>query len=168
MTRSFTDTAGRTWQIEITVGAAKRIRSLAGVDVMGILDPSSGVLDRLADPVALVDAIFAAIKPAADELGVTDEEFAEAIGGDVLADAAEAMVEAVIDFFPHARSRENLRAAMAIGRERTDRLAETTREAIESGAIRTKIDAEIELVRQRMAGPPSGMPPESSGSTPTA
>lgn len=152
--RAFTDNDGRQWVISITIGSLKRVRALAGIDLMGIVDPRSGVLERLAaDPCVLGDAIFAAIKPAADELEVTGEEFAEALAGDALAAATEAFIEAVVDFFPDARGREALRALMAAGKERSEQIAAAAMEAVD--ALRTT------------HGQPSGAPPESSESIPT-
>ncbi|MCR9218211.1 MAG: hypothetical protein NXI14_13545, partial [bacterium] len=74
--RTFKDNQGREWTVEITVAAIKRVRGLAGVDLMEVLEGSNGLIEKLVrDPVLLCDVIYAACKPQADERQVTDETF---------------------------------------------------------------------------------------------
>jgi hypothetical protein len=109
--RAFKDTKGRTWSVEITVASVKRVKSLVGVDLYALADDGLkplGVL--LADVLKLMDVLFVLAR---DEKGAppeSDESFAEALAGDVLGDAADAFVDALIDFFPRARARKALAA----------------------------------------------------------
>ena len=62
--RTFTDALQRPWVVEITVSTLKRVRALAGVDLMEAAGGS--LLDRLvADPVLLGDVLYACVKPQA-------------------------------------------------------------------------------------------------------
>jgi hypothetical protein len=99
--RSFTDNAGRTWQISVTVATIKRVRGMTGVDLMGVVNPESGLFDKLADPVTLVDLLWAVVQPAPE--GVTDEDFGNAMGGDALESATKALLDEMVDFFPKGR-----------------------------------------------------------------
>ena len=108
--KSFIDNKGRTWTLEVTVATVKRVRGLCKVDLNSIVEldknnkPSAELLERLSsDPVLLVDVLFAVCKPQADKLGITDEDFGEAMAGDAIEHATSALLEEIIDFFPEAK-----------------------------------------------------------------
>ena len=108
--KSFTDNKGRTWTLEVTVATVKRVRALCRVDLNSIVEldknnkPSAELLERLSsDPVLLVDVLYAICKPQADKLGVSDEDFGEAMAGDAIEYATSALLEEVINFFPESK-----------------------------------------------------------------
>ena len=108
--KSFTDNKGRTWTLEVTVATVKRVRGLCKVDLNSIVEldknnkPSAELLERLSsDPVLLVDVLYAVCKPQADKLGITDEDFGEAMAGDAIEQATTSLLEEIIDFFPAAK-----------------------------------------------------------------
>ena len=108
--KTFTDNKGRTWTLEVTVATVKRVRGLCKVDLNSIVEldknnkPSAELLERLSsDPVLLVDVLYAVCKPQADKLGVTDEDFGEAMAGDSIEHATSALLEEVINFFPESK-----------------------------------------------------------------
>ncbi len=63
----------------------------------------------IGDPGALVDCLYVLCQEQADKLGVSDEAFGVAMGGDSLEQAADAFYEEYICFFPDAKVRANLR-----------------------------------------------------------
>ena len=69
--KSFTDNAGRTWTLSLTLGAAERVKALVDVDLLEPCDAGDPpLLTRLGTEVALLcDVIFALIKPQADGQG---------------------------------------------------------------------------------------------------
>jgi hypothetical protein len=84
----------------------KRVKSLTGVHLGTVLhDNAKPLADLLNDPIALVDVIFVLCKEQADRLHVSDEMFAAGLVGEVYETAADAFVEALIDFFPPSRGR---------------------------------------------------------------
>ena len=114
---SFQDTAGRLWEVQINVSQVRRVRGLAGVDLNKLLDEKCQPLgELLADPCRLVDVLYALCKEQADKAEVTDQQFGESLGGDVLEEAAHAFLEELIDFFPR-RVQETLRKLFAKSRE---------------------------------------------------
>lgn len=137
--RRFTDTAGRAWELAVTVGAIKRVRDLIGVDLYKLIDDGfKGLADLLADPCKFVDVLWAMVEGQAKAAGVTDEQFGQSLAGDVLSQASDAFVEALVDFFPDARSRANLRAVLEKGKAVRDRLmglAETQVAAIDPDEV---------------------------------
>ena len=103
--KAFKDNASRTWEVEVTTAAVKRVRGLIDVDlVAGTL--SGDLLDRLADdPVLLCDLIYALCKPQADREGVSDEDFGRAMAGDAIEQATAALLEELVGFFPSPKRR---------------------------------------------------------------
>jgi len=188
---TFKDTEGREWQLKLNITAVKRVRDLAGVDLM---DTAGGeTLARLAqDPIALVDTLYAICKPqtevmtcgkckgwkqfkrgddgsevevpcdACEQTGrFTDQQFGEAMAGEAIHNATKALLEELADFFPDP----GMRRVMKAMRENLDDAEKA------QGAI---IDAELDnidiekVMRDAMKnrGKPSTAPPDTSGSTP--
>jgi hypothetical protein len=154
--KTFPDTTGRTWTVAVTVDAIKRVRGLANVDLMTVIDGK--LVGRLStDPVLLVDVLYALCKPEADAAGVSDEDFGRAMAGDAIGLATDALLEDLADFFPSAR-RTVLRKALAKTRAVEARAGEI------AGA---KIDAmDVEDLMRRALGGSAGSSPGPSASTP--
>lgn len=109
--KAFKDRAGRTWNVDINVVTAKRLLSLAGLDITKLHEPQ--VFMPLADnPVKMVDALYVAVKPQADAAGITDEEFGVSMGGSAIDDGFTAFMEEVADFFRLPEQRETFRLAL--------------------------------------------------------
>jgi hypothetical protein len=97
--KTFKDSAGTEWTVNVTVATVKRVKDLCGVNLMDVV--GGELLKELAsDPVKLVDTLYVICKPQATERSVTDEQFAERLSGDSLADATEAFLQGLADFFP--------------------------------------------------------------------
>lgn len=153
--RTFTDNAGRTWTIAITVDAIKRVRALANVNLLEVLDGK--LIDRLAaDPVLLCDVVYAVCKPEEDAQKITDEEFGRSMAGDALDHAVRALLEDVADFTPSRRARENLRRVIATLFNAMDRAQERVTQRLDSG----ELDAVVDQALQRLN--------DSSGSSPAS
>ena len=124
--KTFRDNKRRVWTLEVNVAAIKRVRGLCKVDLNSIVEvdsenrPTARLLEQLSsDPVLLVDVLYAICKPDADKQGVTDEEFGEAMAGDAIEQATEALLDEIVDFFPSAKRqvmRKILNAARSCGR----------------------------------------------------
>jgi len=126
---SFADTEGRNWSLELTIGAVKRVQSLLEVNLLDPLGAAEGgaeaagnapkkkevpLITRLQlDVVLLVDVIFALLKPQADGAGVSDEQFAAALGGDAAYQAFEAFMAEWRDFFQKLRRQTEAQAIAA-------------------------------------------------------
>lgn len=98
--KTFTDTAGRTWTIALTIDAAKRVKGLLDVNLLELEAGDPPLLTRLGtDVILLCDVIFALVKPQADQQGVTDEQFGAALGGEAILAAQTALYEELVLFF---------------------------------------------------------------------
>lgn len=155
--RQFRDSVGRLWEIAIHVAAVKRVRSALGVDLAGLIaDGAKPLAQLLGDPCQFVDVLFVLCRQQAAAAGVSDEEFGAALGGDVLASAADAFMEELIDFFPDPRARDQLRRMIEAGKAIQSRLIE------EAGKALSEIDPPS-VARKWIAS--SGDSPASSAST---
>lgn len=158
----FRDTAGRQWQLSVTVAAMKRVHALCGVNLYQIIeldDSRSSLLDRLAsDPVLLVDVLYAVCKPQADQLHVSDVDFGEAMSGSTIDDASNALLEEIVDFFPEAKRLALKKVLTATRRFRT---AQETRlmDLIQDPDFDRKIESALQKLN-----PSSGSTPGSSAS----
>jgi len=126
---TFRDTAGRTWQISLTIDALKRVKSLLQIDLTEPLQGEPPLMTRLAiDVLLLCDVLFALIKPQADAAGVSDEVFGASLGGEAILAAQEALTQEWLDFFQNLRrthlvtaiqkQRDLVRAIVAAGEQR--------------------------------------------------
>jgi len=157
--KTFNDNAGRTWTISITVDAIKRVEGLIkGVNLANLTDGDPPLLTRLeTDLVLLCDVIFALVKPQAEQLGVSDEEFGKAMGGDAIMAAHDAFWEELTGFFRQLRRTDTARAI-----EKQAALVKATVEAIEQRVENFDTSAVI----QKALGNSAGSSPESPASIP--
>ena len=155
-THQFTDSRGRAWPVVVNVGALKRCRELAGVDLAETVE--GDLFDRLAlDPVLLCDVLAAVCRPEMQSRGVTDEDFAEGLAGDVIDAAANALVQAIVYFFRNRHG--GVVAKIASKKAEVERLAiDAVDRFIASDAIERKVRAHLAA----QLGPLSGDAPESS------
>lgn len=93
--RTFIDNRGATWAVELTVLSFKRTRA----DFGDLLNPEY-FLEKTADPVFLIDLLFALCSDKAKEAGLDADGFAERFSGDRVDEAREALTQEYVDFFP--------------------------------------------------------------------
>ena len=165
--KTFTDNAGRTWTVALSIDSIKRVKGLLSVNLLDAIEGK--LLERLtADPVLLCDILYCLCKPQADAAGVSDEDFGRAMAGDAIEAATTAFLEELADFFPKGK-RELLQKALgklrklqamalAAAGERLDspELEEQLREMIADGVASA----------EPTAGGLSGSLPESPASPP--
>ncbi len=153
----FKDTKGRAWRIEPTVGAARRVQLLTGIN---LLDLKANPFLRFAqDIMALVDCLFALVKPQADALAVTDVEFGESMDGETLQAALVALEGAYALFFHRQEDRTNVALVLQRTNQALAVAGEVTRERIDSIDLPSLIRAEAE---KSTHGPSSGAAPASA------
>jgi len=153
--KTFTDNASRVWTVAINVNAIKRVRTLANVNLLEVIEGT--LLERLIrDPVLLCDVVYAVCKPEADKIGVSDEEFGQAMAGDAIDQATKTLLEELVGFSPSRQARINLQ-----------RILETTWRVMNKAheAVAARIDSgEIERAAEQLLATSSS----SSGSSPAS
>ena len=138
--KQFNDNAGRAWAVEVNVATLKRVKGLAGVDLMEVLDGGALIERLIRDPVLLCDALYAACKPEADARGVTDEEFGRAMAGDAIERATEALLDEIVSFCPSPRDRAVLGRTLKATREAMDRARDLIEARLDGGEQERAID----------------------------
>jgi hypothetical protein len=103
-----------------------------------------GVIDELAtNPILLCDVIYAICKPEADKQNITDEQFGQAMAGDAIELATEALLEELVDFFPEAKRRV-LRKAMGRFKKMEMKALEVADKYLEDPESEKEMEQEIE------------------------
>ncbi|MCJ7543370.1 MAG: hypothetical protein MUP47_02200 [Phycisphaerae bacterium] len=163
--KTFTTTdPDRLWNVAIDVNALRRLRAAVHVDLMEAIQ--GDLLDKLAaDPVLLVDVLWVLCREQAEAAGITDEQFGGAVIGDVIEAATDALLEELADFFPQRR-----RKVLRMAKEKAAKLQELNlaqaAELLGSDLMETRLLAEHERLRARIAGGSSTSAPGSSELTP--
>lgn len=100
---SFRDAAGRTWHLLLTIGRARAIREATGVDV-GRVEDGAFFLQIRRDPEKFASVLWLLCEKQAELLNppLTPAAFVEALDGNALDAAREAISQAVISFTPAA------------------------------------------------------------------
>ena len=153
--KTFTDKAGRSWSVTLTLGTAMTVKAQLGVD---LLQPEVGdppLLTQLGtDEMLLGEVLCAMLQQQFETHEVTADEVRNSFDGETLLTAQRAFYEELIDFF---RSRGRTDRAKAVAKQVKMIDAAVT-------AVETRIDA-ID-VEQTIAGAISGESPEALASTP--
>lgn len=101
--KTFKDSEGRPWEINLNIATVKRVRDLVNVDLLKLDEAKDGnppLLTLLAVDIELLcNVVFACVKPKADERNVTDVQFGESLGGDAILAARSTFFDVLVDFF---------------------------------------------------------------------
>jgi hypothetical protein len=155
--KTFTDNAGRTWTVAISIDSIKRVKGLLSVNLLDAIEGK--LLERLvADPVLLCDILYVLCKPQADAAGVSDEDFGRAMAGDAIEAATTAFLEELADFFPKGK-RELLQKALGKLRKLQAMALSAAGERLDSPELE-------EQLREMIAGGLSGNSPGLPASAP--
>jgi hypothetical protein len=160
MPQSISDTAGRVWSVPIDTTTIKRVRTILGVDLMSFVE--GDLMGRLmGDVVLFVDVLYAICKPEADARGVTDEQFGQAMSGEVLQAAEEALADGLFAI-SHPSRRQAARTAWEKAKQVRDRVTEMVVLRINDPRLERRIE---EILNQ----PPGvGSLPKMPGSSSTS
>ena len=102
--RSFKDLNGREWVLELNVDALDRVREATGTNLLSLFENECALVGQvLDDPVFLAKVIWPLIETRAAELSVDQTTFRRALAADACEEAADALIGAVLDFFPSRR-----------------------------------------------------------------
>lgn len=104
--RTFADSAGRTWTVNLTVDAVRRVESARRLDLCQLHAGEPPLLLRLEqDAVLLFGVVWELIRPQADGLGVKEDQFYASIDAASIGRAADAFWSELADFFQSWRPR---------------------------------------------------------------
>lgn len=103
--REFVDEQGRTWGLRVDVTSIRRVRELVGIDLTKCLDSKEALQGLVDDVIRLVDTLHALCKTQCEHRSIDAESFANALYGDAISRATNALMESIIDFFPQGRGK---------------------------------------------------------------
>jgi hypothetical protein len=147
------------------VTAVKRIKALTGCDLLDLLSgglAAESVKRVILSPIAACDVLYAALRPQTEAVGVTDEQFGEALAGEALAFGINALLDEVEFFFEVTQGPA---AAKTIAAMRLKK-AEAAARIFEKAAARTLAINTQRIVDEAMGSDSSTDSPENSESTP--
>ena len=104
--QTFTDINGRKWTVSITVGTAKRVKAMLGIDMINDME---SFLKQIQDIMTRFDVLYVVCQEQADKYGITDEQFACGFAGPVIGEAYHALINAYIAFIPDPEAAARLR-----------------------------------------------------------
>lgn len=118
---TFTDNQSRTWKLALGLATCRRLSQETDGQVDFVEQARTGqgkeVFQRLANDLALLGQVaWLLCEAQAEELGVSELDFADAFDMDVLDQFQTALIRAAIDFFP-SRSRPMLLKALEVGEQ---------------------------------------------------
>lgn len=126
---SFKDANEYEWIVKLDGPKIDQVRKACGIDLAAI--DGSAAEQLRDDPVLLVNTLWVVCRTQAQSNSITDAKFGEALVGDPIETATEALIDAINDFFP-SRRRVMLKTLTAQMRE--------TREAGMADAMETLTD----------------------------
>ena len=98
--KSFSDSQGRNWSIDINVDTLRRVKSQTDVDLTKLVDARNETFQNVVqDYFLMFDLLHALVEPQFSKHGITGKEFGVALDEASLESAVRALIEAVIDFF---------------------------------------------------------------------
>ena len=101
--KTFKDSAGQEWTINITLGAARRVKEECGINLLALDEESEDGTSVLAilgtDELLLGGVIAEILRPQFAERDTTAEEVSENFGPEVVLESTNAFFEALIHFF---------------------------------------------------------------------
>lgn len=154
---AFTDNKGRKWEVEINVAVVNRVKRMIDVDM---LDTEGGrFIERIStDPCLLCNVLYCCVHPQATAGDVSDEDFGEALGGDAIEHATDALLKAYVDFFP-SRKGQVMAKALAKVKQIENKAIDMAHLRIDDPSFDENIEKALE---SKLGGMPSTSSPEPS------
>ena len=95
---AFKDQNGKEWTVTLDAPKIRSVRNECKLDLAAIDDrPYERMYD---DTILLVDVLWVLCREQAQKANITDVQFGEALVGDTIERATEAVLAAILDFFP--------------------------------------------------------------------
>lgn len=125
--REYRDELGRAWKLTINVTQAERVKEALNVDLLNLYGETAGKL--FSNPPLFVDVLHTLCRDQCAAESIDPVSFAEGLVGDAIERAADALMDAVADFFP-SRKRKTLQAIKTKGKQLGDQMEDQILERI--------------------------------------
>jgi hypothetical protein len=145
---AFTDAKGRAWQLELNYGLARRIKKDLGVDFANAHNGEA--LKKLGtDDELLVSTLYALIEEQAKTAEISPDQFVEALNGEVLEAAANA-IGAMIVLFTRPAIRPVIQSLLDKAQQGRAKLTQMALGKMQGPEVTAAIDREVEQVSRRI------------------
>ena len=157
----------RRWRVDLNIGIVHRLKTELEWDIQ---EDARENLQTLFDPDQIekqVDILWLCVEAQAERRGVTEEEFANRLGGDAITKAHNALIEEVKNFFrvrglaPLATAVEKQAAKLEETMERMDAKVAAQVDSM-SADLDARLDADWEKAMKDVSGLQSGISQVSS------
>ena len=101
--RAFKSTDGTEWQVVVNVGTIKRCMDDTGLRLTDLFASEAKIGEFFADDVRFCEVLYSVVRPQAEAVGKTLDDFLAGIDGTVIEGAVEALLAEVADFFQEPR-----------------------------------------------------------------
>lgn len=136
MLHRFSDINGNEWTVKVTVGSLRRAIEVAGIDLLNLFGKEGAeegeqppIVRFFQDFDSLGRALFAVVKPEADQRGIDLDQFLEGLAGDAIEQARKSLLDACVDFFPSPAQRRAYRTIVEeVGRAFRDAMEDAERQ----------------------------------------
>lgn len=150
----FKDSEGREWDVGLPWDVVRRLKDKEGINVLEFAeDKFAKFREVMANPLSMLDLLWAIVKPQAAAKQLTKEQFEDAINGDVLFVAQEVFEGSYLFFTHNPETRSALKRLLdkqkAMQKATMDRLVKLGEEMMEKHAelatakIVSELDAEM-------------------------
>ena len=162
--QSFKDKSGKTWSFDLNIASWRRVKSETGIDLAD-LTPSDGktMLDKLADPVTLMEVLYVLCVPAADRHDIKGEDFMSGMSMQTVESAADALLEEIANFSLPATRNLLMRLLKS-----SKKFVEKRNEQLEQALASQEMESSLNLILSEVyASSPASLeqtqPPSASG-----
>lgn len=138
----FTDSKGTSWRLDLNVGLLEDAKKETGIDLDSITDDANKLAGLiLSNPRKLVEFLYVLCEEQIVESGLDAKEFGRRFNRETLDRAGDALVEAIVDFYPRSSAgkviRENLPRLLA---DMDQRIGEATKKSIDQQLLKSHTD----------------------------
>lgn len=148
---AFKDRTGETWDLDLNIGVAMRLKSRLDFDLENILDIQSDLsvkdktpLEKLAtDAIFMFNVIFVTCEKQCRERNLSEEEFAERFSAETIIAAADALIREIVNF-SRPQKRKVLEKLLRINSDLSEKMGAKLDQILEDPEFEKMISEEVE------------------------
>lgn len=149
--KSFTDKNGESWDLDLNIGAAMRLKSRLDIDIENAvtIDKANNpedvsLLERIAqDSILLFNIIFVLCETQVRERNLTPEQFAERFTGDTIEAATDALLDEIVNFSRPAKRKVLIRLRQ-ISKEYSERANQQLDQVLADPKFQNEIEKHLQ------------------------
>jgi len=117
----FTDKENRLWSCDINMSVIRRVKNDTGKNLLTFIDQIEEVEK---DPLLVIDLLVALYRDEFTRRGITEDEFVNAIEGDVFEQALNSLIDSLVEFLPENKKKVLAKAIGSLRKQQDRQLQE--------------------------------------------